>query len=156
MSPYHYHHHWQNSSLWATHLSIKFSQTASACHLFGFRNNNLFRKVAKPESSSQHGEPGGCIYRVGQIYPQALSSLSVALVERLVEALYATRTSQTVQGSNPDQVIVCFQLTYFFQPHMAPWSIQLLTEMSTRDLPGSKGRPARKDDNITAIYEPTI
>jgi hypothetical protein len=31
-----------------------------------------------------------------------------------------------------------------------------LTEMSTRNLPGGEGRRARKADNITAIYEPTL
>jgi hypothetical protein len=29
-----------------------------------------------------------------------------------------------------------------------------LTEMSTTNLPGGKGRPAHKADNLTAIYEP--
>jgi hypothetical protein len=32
-------------------------------------------------------------------------------------------------------------------------STQLLTEMGTRNLPGGKGRPARKADNLTAIFE---
>jgi hypothetical protein len=36
---------------------------------------------------------------------------------------------------------------------MALGSTQTLTEMSTRNLPGSKGRPARKADNLTAICE---
>jgi hypothetical protein len=31
---------------------------------------------------------------------------------------------------------------------------QPLTEMSTKNFPGGKGRPARKFDNLTAIYEP--
>jgi hypothetical protein len=31
-------------------------------------------------------------------------------------------------------------------------STQPLTEMSARNLPGGKGRPARKADNLTAIY----
>jgi hypothetical protein len=35
-------------------------------------------------------------------------------------------------------------------------STQLLTEMSIRNLPGGKGRPARKADNLTAICEPTV
>jgi hypothetical protein len=39
---------------------------------------------------------------------------------------------------------------------MALGSTQLLTEMSTRNLPGGKGRPARKEDNLTAICEPTV
>jgi hypothetical protein len=39
---------------------------------------------------------------------------------------------------------------------MALGSTQPLTEMSTRNLPGGKGRPVRKADNLTAICEPTV
>jgi hypothetical protein len=40
---------------------------------------------------------------------------------------------------------------------MALGSTQPLTEMmSTRDLPGGKGRLARKTDNLTAICEPIV
>jgi hypothetical protein len=39
---------------------------------------------------------------------------------------------------------------------MALESTQLLTEMSTRNLPGGKGQPARKADTLTAICEPTV
>jgi hypothetical protein len=39
---------------------------------------------------------------------------------------------------------------------MALGSTQPVTEMSTRNLPGGKGRPARKADNLTAIYERTV
>jgi hypothetical protein len=39
---------------------------------------------------------------------------------------------------------------------MALGSAQPLTEMSTRNLPGGKGRPVRKADNITAICEPIV
>jgi hypothetical protein len=35
-------------------------------------------------------------------------------------------------------------------------STQPVAEMSTRDLPGDKGRPARKADNLTAICEPIV
>jgi hypothetical protein len=35
-------------------------------------------------------------------------------------------------------------------------STQRLTEMSTWNLPGGKGRPVSKADNFTAIYEPTV
>jgi hypothetical protein len=35
-------------------------------------------------------------------------------------------------------------------------STQSLTEMSTRNIPGSKGRPARKADNFTAMCEPIV
>jgi hypothetical protein len=36
---------------------------------------------------------------------------------------------------------------------MTPGSTQPLTEMSTRNLPGGKKRPARTADNLAAIYE---
>jgi hypothetical protein len=39
---------------------------------------------------------------------------------------------------------------------MALGSTQPLTEMSTRNLPGGKGRQALKADNLTAIYEPIV
>jgi hypothetical protein len=39
---------------------------------------------------------------------------------------------------------------------MALVSTQSLTEMSTRNFPGVKERPARKDDNVTAICKPIV
>jgi hypothetical protein len=39
---------------------------------------------------------------------------------------------------------------------MSMGSTQPLTETNTRNLPGGKGWPARKADNLTAIYEPTV
>jgi hypothetical protein len=33
---------------------------------------------------------------------------------------------------------------------------QRLTGMSTRNIPGGKGRPARKADNLTTICEPIV
>jgi hypothetical protein len=39
---------------------------------------------------------------------------------------------------------------------MALGSTQPLTEMSTRNLPGGKKRPARKADNLAAMYEPNV
>jgi hypothetical protein len=39
---------------------------------------------------------------------------------------------------------------------MALWSTQPLTEMSTRNLSRSKGRPALKADKLTAICEPIV
>jgi hypothetical protein len=39
---------------------------------------------------------------------------------------------------------------------MALGSTQPLTEMSTKDLPGGKKRPARRADNFAAIYEPNV
>jgi hypothetical protein len=38
---------------------------------------------------------------------------------------------------------------------MAFRSTQPMTKMNTRSFPGSKGRPACKADNLTAICEPT-
>jgi hypothetical protein len=61
-------------------------------------------------------------------------------------------TSRNVAGSIPDEVIE------FFLPIpsgriMALGLTQPLTEMSSRNLPGGKGRPARKDDSLTPICE---
>jgi hypothetical protein len=39
---------------------------------------------------------------------------------------------------------------------MALGSTHPLTEMSTRNLPGGKGRPVRKADNLTAICEAIV
>jgi hypothetical protein len=39
---------------------------------------------------------------------------------------------------------------------MALGSNQPLTEMSIRNLPGGKGRPGRKADNLNAIYESIV
>jgi hypothetical protein len=39
---------------------------------------------------------------------------------------------------------------------MALGSTQPLTEMSTRNIPGGERRPARKADNLTAVYEPIV
>jgi hypothetical protein len=39
---------------------------------------------------------------------------------------------------------------------MARGSTQPLTEMSTRNLPGGKGRLARGADNLTVICEPIV
>jgi hypothetical protein len=39
---------------------------------------------------------------------------------------------------------------------MALGSTQPLTEMSTRNLPGGKGRPADRADNLTAVSEPIV
>jgi hypothetical protein len=39
---------------------------------------------------------------------------------------------------------------------MALGSAQHLTEMSTRNLPVGEGRPARKADNISAIFEQIV
>jgi hypothetical protein len=55
-----------------------------------------------------------------------------------------------------DEVIGFFTWPNPSSRTVALGSTQPLTEMSTRNLPGSKGRPARKADNLTAICEPTV
>jgi hypothetical protein len=39
---------------------------------------------------------------------------------------------------------------------MALESTQLIIEMSTRNLPGDKGQPARNTDNLTANCKPIV
>jgi hypothetical protein len=39
---------------------------------------------------------------------------------------------------------------------MAMGSTQPLTEMSTKNLPGGKGRPEHKDENLTANSTPIV
>jgi hypothetical protein len=65
-------------------------------------------------------------------------------------------TSRKVASSISDQVIGFFNLPNPPSRTMTVGSTQPLTEMSTRNLPGGKRRPARKADNLTAICEPTV
>jgi hypothetical protein len=60
------------------------------------------------------------------------------------------------RGFEYDEVI-----EFFISPNpssriMSVGSTQLLTKMSTRNIPGGKGRSARKTDNLTAICEPIV
>jgi hypothetical protein len=55
----------------------------------------------------------------------------------------------------PDEVDI-FNLPNPSSLTMALGSIQPLTEMSTRNFPGDKKRPARRADNLAAIYEPNV
>jgi hypothetical protein len=62
-------------------------------------------------------------------------------------------------GRSP--VRVPYEVEFFNLPNhssrtMAPRSTQPLTEMSTRNLPGGKKRPARRADNLAAICEPNV
>jgi hypothetical protein len=59
-------------------------------------------------------------------------------------------------GSIPDEVTGFSNLPNLSSCTMALGSTQPLTEMSTGNLPGGKGRPARGADNLTAICEPTV
>jgi hypothetical protein len=62
-------------------------------------------------------------------------------------------------GRSPVRVLD--ELDFFNLPKpssriMALGSTQPLTEMSTRNLSGGKKRPARRTDNLAAIYEPYV
>jgi hypothetical protein len=57
---------------------------------------------------------------------------------------------------NPDEVIGFFNCPNPSSRTLALGSTQPLTEMSTRNLPGSKGRPKREADNFAAICEPIV
>jgi hypothetical protein len=59
-------------------------------------------------------------------------------------------------GSIPDEVIGCFSSPNLSSRTMAHGLTQLLTEMSTGNHPGGKGRPVHEVDNLTAICEPTV
>jgi hypothetical protein len=63
-------------------------------------------------------------------------------------------TSRKVAGSSADEVF--FNLPNPCSRTMALGSTQPPTEMSTRNIPGGKGWPARKADNLTAICEQTV
>jgi hypothetical protein len=65
-------------------------------------------------------------------------------------------TSRKVAGSIPNEFLAFFNRPNPSSRTMALESTQPLTEMSTRNLPGGKGRPARKGDNLTAICEPIV
>jgi hypothetical protein len=55
----------------------------------------------------------------------------------------------------PDEVDL-FNLPNPSSRTMALGSTQPLREMSTRKLAGGKKRPARRADNLAAIYEPNV
>jgi hypothetical protein len=61
-----------------------------------------------------------------------------------------------LRGLIPDEIIGFFNWPNPSGRTMALGSTQPLTEMSIRNLPGGKNRPARKADNLTAICEPTV
>jgi hypothetical protein len=61
-----------------------------------------------------------------------------------------------VAGPIPGETIGILILLNPSSSTMALESTQLLTQMSTRNLPGDKERPARKADNFTAICEPIV
>jgi hypothetical protein len=65
-------------------------------------------------------------------------------------------TSRKAVGLIPDEVIEFFSWPNPSSRNMAPGSTQPLTEMSTRNLSGGKGRSAYKGDNLTAVCESIV
>jgi hypothetical protein len=65
-------------------------------------------------------------------------------------------TNRKAAGSIPDEVIGFFNWPNPSSRTMAMGSTQPLTEMSTKNLPGGKGRPARKAENLTDICQPIV
>jgi hypothetical protein len=65
-------------------------------------------------------------------------------------------TSRKVAGSIADKVIGFFNWPNPSSRTMALGSTQPVTEMSSRNLPGGKGRPASKANNFTAICEQIV
>jgi hypothetical protein len=62
--------------------------------------------------------------------------------------------ARKVAGSSPDEMdFFFFNLPNNFSRTVALGSTQPLIEMNTRNLPGGKGRPAHKAENLTAICE---
>jgi hypothetical protein len=59
-------------------------------------------------------------------------------------------------GSIPDDVIGLFNGSNPSNRTVALRSTPPLTEMGTMNLPGGKGRSARKADNLLAICEPVV
>jgi hypothetical protein len=58
-------------------------------------------------------------------------------------------------GSNPDEVDF-FNLPNPSSRTMALGSCKPVTEISIRNIPGGKGRPAPNADNLTVICEPIV
>jgi hypothetical protein len=64
--------------------------------------------------------------------------------------------SRKVSDSISDEIIVFLNWPNPASRTVALGSTQPPTEMSTRNLPGGKGLPAHKSDNLTAICEPIV
>jgi hypothetical protein len=65
-------------------------------------------------------------------------------------------TSMKIVGSNPDEVTGFFNWPNPSSRNTTLGSTQLLTEMSTRNLPERNVRLARRADNLTAICVLTV
>jgi hypothetical protein len=81
--------------------------------------------------------------------------LSVLPISNYLEHFLFIHLSRKVAASNPDEVDF-FNLPNPSSRNMALGQTQPLTEMSTRNISGGKGRPAREADNLTAICGPIV
>jgi hypothetical protein len=81
--------------------------------------------------------------------------LKIKNIPHISSSLRHYATSRNVAGSSPDEVDF-FNLPNPSSRTMTLGSTQRLTEMSIRNLPGGKYRPARKTDELTAICEPIV
>jgi hypothetical protein len=63
---------------------------------------------------------------------------------------------QKVSGLIPDEAIAFFNLLNTSSRTMILGLTHPVTEISTRNLAGGKGLPARKADKLTAICEPIV
>jgi hypothetical protein len=84
------------------------------------------------------------------LQPYLLTACAKFLVSRY------TVLSRSLENAKSKEVNGLFQLTKSFQPLYGPGVDSSLTEMSTKNLPGCKARPARKADNLSAICEPIV
>jgi hypothetical protein len=75
-------------------------------------------------------------------------------VAQLVEALFYKPESRGFKSLRGHWIF--FNRPNPFSLIMALGSTQLLTEMSTSNILGAKARPARKADNLAAIYGPIV
>jgi hypothetical protein len=75
---------------------------------------------------------------------------------RLHSWLTSYATSRKVAGLIPDEVIGFFNWSDPSNRTLALGLTQPLTEISTKVLPGAKGQPMCKADNVTAICDPIV
>jgi hypothetical protein len=72
----------------------------------------------------------------------------------IIQVILFHVTSWEIADSITDEVIEFFSTPNTSSSTMVLWSTQAMSEMNTWNLPGSKGRLARKADKLTAICEP--
>jgi hypothetical protein len=74
----------------------------------------------------------------------------------IVYLLRHSATIRKVAGSIPNEFVGFFNWPNLYSLIMTLVSTQYQIEMSTRNLPGDKGRSAHKAENLTAICESIV